>query len=147
MDGPEEYYRKNGRKVLLLVGEEVHDQARNPQKNHLLVFGARRELAPYAYDPQKLLDQVNQAGGLAFIAHPADPAAPAIGETDITWEDWDVRGFHGLEVWNWFSEFKGHIKASCTPSIMPSTRPCPAAAPIQPPCANGMSCWCRAVSW
>ena len=111
VDGPEEYYRKNGRKLLLLVGEEVHDQARNPQKNHLLVFGARRELATYAYDPQKLLDQVNQAGGLAFIAHPVDPAAPAIGETDITWVDWDARGFHGLEVWNWFSEFKGHIKS------------------------------------
>ena len=111
VDGPEEYYRQNGRKVLLLVGEEVHDQARLPQKNHLLAFGAGRELATYAYDPQFLLDKVNQAGGLAFLAHPNDPAAPAIGETDITWVDWAARGFHGLEVWNWFSEFKGHLKS------------------------------------
>jgi len=89
----------------------VHDQARDPQKNHLLVFGANRELATYAYDPQRLLDKVNEAGGLAFLAHPYDPAAPSIGETDITWVDWSARGFHGLEVWNWFSEFKGHIKS------------------------------------
>ena len=111
VDGPEEFYRKDGRKVLLLVGEEVHDQARLPQKSHLLIFGADRELAIYAYDPQLLLDKVNQSGGLAILAHPADPPAPAIGETDITWEDWDANGFHGLEVWNWFSEFKGHIKS------------------------------------
>ena len=111
VDGPEEYYRKDGRKMLLLVGEEVHNQARLPQKSHLLVFGAGRELATYAYEPQLLLDKVNQAGGLAFIAHPADPAAPSIGETDITWEDWDTFGYHGLEVWNWFSEFKGHLKS------------------------------------
>ena len=30
--GPEEIYRDGDRRVLLLVGEEVHDQARQPQK-------------------------------------------------------------------------------------------------------------------
>lgn len=111
VDGLEEYYQNGRRKVLLLVGEEVHDQGRLPQKSHLLIFGAGRELATYAYDPQLLLDKVNQFGGLAFLAHPFDPSAPAIGETDITWDDWGIRGYHGLEVWNWFSEFKGHIKS------------------------------------
>ena len=111
VNGPEDTYRQGERKVLLLVGEEVHDQGRDPQKNHLLVFGARRELATYAYDPHLLLEQVNQAGGMGFIAHPYDAASPAVGETDITWEDWELRGFHGLEVWNWFSEFKGHLKS------------------------------------
>jgi hypothetical protein len=111
VNGPEKYYREGERKVLMLVGEEVHDQGRNPQKNHLLVFGGQRELATYAHDLQLLLERVNEAGGLAFIAHPYDPASPAVGETDITWVDWDVRGFHGLEVWNWFSEFKGNLKS------------------------------------
>ena len=31
---------------------------------------------------------------------------PAFGETDISWESWEVTGFTGLELWNGFSEFK-----------------------------------------
>jgi len=110
VNGLEDYYRDGDRRVLLLVGEEVHDQARDPQKNHLLVLGANRELAPLAYDPQILLDGVKKADGIAFIAHPVDPAAPAVGEADISWEAWDVQGYAGLELWNAFSEFKTRLK-------------------------------------
>ena len=110
VNGPEDYYQDGDRRVLLLVGEEIHDQARQPQKNHLLVIGANRELANLAYDPQRLLDSVNQAGGLAFLAHPCDPPAPAIGETDISWVDWNVQGYTGLELWNGFSEYKSLLK-------------------------------------
>jgi hypothetical protein len=111
VSGPEDYYKDGDRRVLLMVGEEIHDQAREPQKNHLLVFGARRELATYAYEPQRLLDAVNQAGGLAFLAHPVDPAAPAVGESDISWVDWNVTGYTGIELWNGFSEFKSLLKS------------------------------------
>jgi hypothetical protein len=111
VDGPEGYYKEKGKRVLLLVGEEVHDQARDPQKNHLLVFGAGRELATLAANTQLLLDGVRQAGGLAFLAHPVDPAAPAVGEADISWVDWGMRGFTGLELWNAMSEFKSRLKS------------------------------------
>ncbi len=111
VNGPEGYYKDKGKKVLLLVGEEVHDQARDPQKNHLLVFGAGRELSTLASNPQLLLDGVRQAGGLAFLAHPVDPAAPAVGETDISWADWGVQGFTGMELWNAMSEFKSRLKS------------------------------------
>lgn len=111
VDGPEDYYKEGDRRVLLLVGEEIHDQAREPQKNHLLVFGAQRELATYANDPQRLLDAVNQAGGISFIAHPYDPESRAVGEADISWVDWGVHGFTGLELWNGFSEFKTRIRS------------------------------------
>jgi len=110
VNGPEDYYRQGDRQVLLLVGEEIHDQHRDPQKNHLLVFGARRELATLAEDPQKLIDGVNEAGGQAYLAHPIDPPAPAINEPDLSWVDWDVDGFTGIELWNGFSEFKTVIK-------------------------------------
>lgn len=99
------------RRTLLLVGEEIHDQARQPQKNHLLVFGADRELAQYALEPQRLIDAARQADGLTFLAHPVDPAAPAVHQDDISWVDWQVRDFTGIELWNGFSEFKGHLKS------------------------------------
>lgn len=109
--GVERLVKEGERRTRLLVGEEIHDQARQPQKNHLLVFGADRELAQYAPEPQRLIDAARQAGGLTFIAHPVDPAAPAVRQEDISWVDWEVHDFTGIELWNSFSEFKGHLKS------------------------------------
>jgi len=111
VNGPEGVYKNDNQRSLLLIGEEIHDQARIPQKNHLLVFFANRELAHLAYDTQRLLDAVNQAGGIAYLAHPTDPAAPAFNEPDISWVSWDVRGFTGIELWNGMSEFKSLLKS------------------------------------
>ena len=106
VNGPEGYYKNGQNKMLLLIGEEVHDQARQPQNNHLLVFNAKRELANFASDPQTLIDTVRKSGGLSFIAHLYDPACPPIKEMDISWVDWPVHGFTGLELWNSLSEIK-----------------------------------------
>ncbi|MBN1438973.1 MAG: CehA/McbA family metallohydrolase [Anaerolineales bacterium] len=95
-----------GRRVLMLAGEEIHHQDRTPQKNHLLVVGARTELSRFAPDPQALIDAVNRSGGAAFLAHPYDPAAPLVNEQALGWVDLDVQGFAGLEIWNYMSEFK-----------------------------------------
>ena len=75
VQGVEGYYRISRKRVLLLVGQEVHDQDRDPQKNHLLVFNSQRDVAPLADDPQTLINGVAEAVGLSFIAHPRDPAA------------------------------------------------------------------------
>jgi hypothetical protein len=104
--GFEGYYKEKNKKLLMLIGEEVHDQARDPQKNHLLVFGANREMATFAESPQNLIHQVRAAGGLAFLAHPDDPEAKAFNETDISWEDWSVQNYTGIELWNALSELK-----------------------------------------
>src|SRR6185436_15836079 len=106
VQGVEGYYRVGPNRVLLLVGQEVHDQDRVPQKNHLLVFNANRDLATLADDPQALINGVAEAGGLSFIAHPRDPEASAFKETDISWEAWDVQGYTGIELWNGLSELK-----------------------------------------
>ncbi|MBN2386182.1 MAG: CehA/McbA family metallohydrolase [Anaerolineales bacterium] len=110
VQGVDAYHRDESRRVLVLAGEEVHDQDRQPQKNHLLVFGADRELATLADDPQALINAVRHAGGICFIAHPNDPELPAFGEGDISWVDWEVRGFTGIELWNGFSELKTLVR-------------------------------------
>ncbi len=106
VSGFEGYYKGKNKKILMLIGEEVHDQARDPQKNHLLAFGAGRELATFADEPQRLIDSVRESGGLAFLAHPDDPEAPAFKEVDISWVDWSVRNYTGIELWNALSELK-----------------------------------------
>lgn len=106
VQGFEGYYKDKNKKLLMLIGEEIHDQARDPQKNHLLVFGANRELATFAENPQNLIHQVREAGGICFLAHPDDPEAKAFNETDISWEDWSVQNYTGIELWNALSELK-----------------------------------------
>jgi hypothetical protein len=85
--------------------------SRRPQKNHLLVYETRRELAPLASDPPRLLEAVAQSGGLAFLAHPVDPGAPGRPDTDLSWVDWELEGFHGLELWNAMTEFKSLLRS------------------------------------
>lgn len=102
----EGYIEEGNRKVLMLVGEEVHDQTRSPQKNHLLVFGVLDEMAGFARNPQELINEVNKRNGLSFIAHPFENALPLFNEDDITWIDWQVNGYTGIELWNGLSEIK-----------------------------------------
>lgn len=120
--GLERYVEKEGRRVLLLTGEEVHNQDRMPQKSHTLVIGCEEEVSPFAYDPQTLIDKINEKHGLSFLAHPYEFALPLFHETDITWEDWGVQGFTGVELWNGFSEFKTVVH-NLTQAIYHSFRP------------------------
>ena len=116
VNGMEGYHRRNGHKLLMLIGEEVHNQARQPQKNHLLVFGAGREMATYAEDPQHLIDQVGNSGGICFIAHPRDPEMRLFHEDDISWVSWEVDRYTGIELWNGLSELK--VRAQSWPEAL-----------------------------
>jgi hypothetical protein len=109
VSGAEGYFQNGSQRVLLLVGEEIHDPTRNPQRDHLLVIGAGRELAPLGPKTQRLIDQITKEGGVCFLAHPNDPELKALNEEDITWDNWDVRGYTGIELWNAMSEMKSVV--------------------------------------
>lgn len=95
--------------VLLLIGQELHAPA-NPDCNHLLVLGANTDLASTAADPAEALAQARAAGGLCLLAHPYEHSGAFADEPEINWERWDLAGqAHGLELWNYMSEFKAHL--------------------------------------
>lgn len=104
--GVDAYYHQGEKKILLLIGQEIHDRNRQPQRNHLLVIGHSTELSAFASKPQLLIDKARQAGGLTFLAHPFEDDLKMIHEPEISWVDWQVDGFHGMEIWNHFSELK-----------------------------------------
>ncbi len=108
--GIEKYYHKDEKCVLILTGEEVHDPNRNPQKNHALVIGCEEEVASLAPHSQELINRVRSAGGAVFLAHPYENDLPLFNETDISWVNWEVEGFTGIELWNSFSEFKTVVR-------------------------------------
>ena len=105
VNGPERYYENDGRRVLVLVGEEIHDATRLPQKNHLLAYNCQRELARCAPRPQELINAVRDCGGLSFLAHPHDNSVPLFDYEDISWVNWEVTGYTGLEIWNYMSNW------------------------------------------
>ncbi len=110
VQGPEGYHTNaDGRHVLILTGEEIHDTNLHPEGSHLLVFGARSELAAKAPDPQKLIDAVTMAGGLSFLAHPFERAAPILENATYSWRNWQVSGYTGMEIWNYMTEFKSLV--------------------------------------
>ena len=112
-------------RTLLLIGEEVHDTQRKPQANHYLVFDTYEDVAAYAPDPQRLIDEVRRRGGFGFIAHPFEhAAAPRFREPEIPWVDWQVSGYQGMSIWNYMSEFKSylrHIPAALWATYFPRT--------------------------
>ncbi len=107
--GVEGYYENELGRVLLLTGEEVHNVRRRPQASHFLAYGAGKELAAYAADPQALIDQTLNAGGYGFLAHPHEDDLSLIDSSDLGWHDWDIEGFSGLEIWNYMSVFKNTV--------------------------------------
>lgn len=97
--------------TLLLVGEEVHDPQRERQSSHLLCFDIGEDVSEYAADPQAVIDAVAAQGGFSFLAHPFErDVAEFLPEPNISWRDWDVEGYAGLELWNYMSEFKSVLK-------------------------------------
>src|SRR5512140_3312722 len=100
VEGADRYVTKGDKRLLFLAAEEVQDQNREPQQNHMLVIGANRELAKFAYSPKELIDQANQSNGLTFLAHPNEADLPMFHEPDISWVDWGVHSFTGIEIWN-----------------------------------------------
>jgi hypothetical protein len=107
--GVEGYYENENGRVLLLTSEEIHNPRRRPQASHFLAYGVPHELAPFAADPQRLIDEVKTAGGYGFLAHPHEKALPLLNLEDLGWHDWQVQGYTGLEIWNYMSCFKNEL--------------------------------------
>ncbi|RIK37157.1 MAG: hypothetical protein DCC55_25125 [Chloroflexi bacterium] len=99
----EEGYRRG---LLTLVGQEVHDDDRVPQRNHLLCLGVTSDVTGQARDPQQLIDAVNAQQGLSFLAHPYEEVTP-LAPDHWAWESWEVGGYTGVELWNYMSSFRG----------------------------------------
>ncbi|MFU8826087.1 MAG: CehA/McbA family metallohydrolase [Brevefilum sp.] len=106
IDGLDGYYGEGKRKVMLLVGEEIHDRTLDPPGNHLLAINARKELSVYGDSPQQLIDQIARTDGLSFLAHPVEDPLEDFNQKAFSWRAWEVQNFTGIELWNQMSEFK-----------------------------------------
>jgi len=92
---------RNG--VLVLIGEEI-----GRAHHHYLAYGIQHAVQPNEGNPQKVIDEVREAGGIGFIAHPHERGSPfAASGKAFTWDDWSVTGYTGISVWCHSSGWKG----------------------------------------
>ncbi len=78
--------KKYGRVLLIGASEFSLDCG------HMTAIGFKRHNYKFAPEPQSAIDEVNEDGGITFIAHPYD--------TKIPWKNWHVKGFTGIELIN-----------------------------------------------
>lgn len=84
--------------VAVMAGYEI-----TPSRNHYLVFGLD-ELVSKEQSPAEYVQEVSAKGGVGIVAHPDEQVSHELTEP-YRWEDWSIRGFDGIELWNYMSEW------------------------------------------
>lgn len=84
-------YEKSGlpKDPLLIFGNEI-----SSSNGHLIALGVHEMPPADKESGQELVDWIHEKGGYAVIPHP-------LGKKS-RWQDWNVRRFDGLEVYNFF---------------------------------------------
>lgn len=85
--------------VAVLIGEEISPE----DSDHYLAFGIKEEINPdIGYE--NYIMEVNNQGGIGFIAHPDESETRNNDLRPLRWRDWNVKGFTGIEIWNYLSD-------------------------------------------
>ncbi len=88
--------------VLVLKGSEY-----NLAHSHYLAYGVARGPDELQLSARETVELVNSQGGLGIIAHPFEKGSPYFSSgRAYRWQDWDVDGYQGIELWNATSQWK-----------------------------------------
>lgn len=105
-NGEEGWY--NG--VAVIVGNEISPK----DCNHYLAIGITEEL-PDNLSPEEYIKEVKTQGGIGFVAHPDESRIRRNNFPPLRWCDWSMRGFDGIELWNYLSDWTDNYDAALTP--------------------------------
>ena len=87
--------------VLILVGYEIGDER---DKNHLIALDLKKEV-PRNTPPLEYVKAVSKDGGIGIIAHPYDSGTNIPQFKSHEWDNWDVKDFDGIEIWNYMMQW------------------------------------------
>lgn len=104
--GKEQGYEGFHGRTLVLVGYEHNDTA---DRNHYLAIGVD-SVHSGQRDPQEYVDGIRKAGGVGFLAHPAESRHYFKRYPPYPWTAWEVTGYDGIELWNQMSEWVESLK-------------------------------------
>jgi len=87
--------------VAVIVGKEISPK----NSDHYLALDIKKEITP-DLTPEEFINEVKMIGGFGFIAHPDEnPNRKNNYNKPLRWTNWDIQGFHGLEIWNYMSDW------------------------------------------
>lgn len=92
--------------LFTLVGYEHNDEFK---KNHYLVMGVNA-VAKNQKDAAVYVREVQNLGGIGFMAHPAEKRDYFKRYPSYPWTDWEITGVTGIEIWNQMSEWVENLK-------------------------------------
>ena len=92
--------------LFVFVGYEHNDV---DNLNHYLVLGTENVVRVHD-KPQKYIDEIKNNNGIGFIAHPVEKRHYFKDYPAYPWNDWNVKGFDGIELWNQMSDWLEKLK-------------------------------------
>ena len=93
--------------ILTLVGSEIGSRS-----HHYLAYNIKNQVDDESYSPQEVIDAVNSQGGFGFLAHPFEKGMHFLqNNVAYTWNDWSVRDYTGICIWNFSSRWKENVKS------------------------------------
>lgn len=96
------------RGILVLVGSEI-----GTRFHHYLAYNIKNQIDNTRYSPQEVIDAVESQGGFGFLAHPFEKGMPYREKSvAYTWNNWSVRGYTGICIWNFASRWKENVRSS-----------------------------------
>lgn len=88
--------------VLVLMGTEL-----NSRHSHYLGYNVRQGLKDKQVDGAAAIAHVKKCKGVGIIAHPFEKGSPLVSRgKHYPWQDWNVDGYDGIEIWNLSSQWK-----------------------------------------
>ncbi len=107
LEGKEKGFEGFYETLFVVIGYE-HNDSNN--KNHYLAIGTDKVIEEQD-SPQRYIDLIRSAGGIGFLAHPAEERQYFKKYPSYPWTEWDVSGYDGIEVWNHMSEWVENLKS------------------------------------
>ena len=87
-------------KTLVLVGEEISGRV-----GHCLALNYPNRISGRRKQPEKYLDEIRKHQGLSFIAHPHFGSNWMFAIRNVSWKNWNVPEFTGLELWSYLADW------------------------------------------
>jgi hypothetical protein len=92
--------------LVVLIGLEI-----GRRNHHYLAFDIKEVKDTEDLRPQEVIDEVKRQNGFGFLAHPFEKGMPFHEKSvAFTWDDFSVKDFTGICIWNFSSRWKEMIK-------------------------------------
>jgi hypothetical protein len=86
--------------VAVIIGDEISPEL----SDHYIALDINENIS-CDQSPEKIIEEVKKHGGIGFVAHPDESLSRKYKQHPLRWTDWNIRGFDGIEIWNYLSDW------------------------------------------